>query len=243
MRGKGRLHVIFMWNRGRVRSARVSMGYLVLLAVFLLVYVPVSLWIFNDFYQMGRENEDLRARASALARQVKEKKPSPESLDDFRRLEAALESPPEGEEEAAPGPAVPGTTPPPAGPEDEGGLVSVSDLTFTPDPKSETMHLDFKLEKTVPDADAVAGFVVVVLSDNHADPPRRVAWPDKVTLSDGLPQDGRQGDSFSIRSFKTFTVTFNQVKEPENMTHAVILLYNEDGGLEDKITVPVKPQE
>jgi hypothetical protein len=225
-----------MQGLGQIRRTHASGRFLLVVAVFLLLYVIASLFIINDYAELRSKSQDLSRENSKLTRLVKKYKIQSQldrqypllakELNQADRLalsmntNSAFEDEIVTENETEKGEEIQTAKTP---------SVGVTTLKLTADKKLRTVNFSFDLKKTSADRDLVSGYMIIVLANSKTDPPILSPFPASVKLNGDEPVNYRQGQQFAIRHGKTVKGVVKEVNNPEGFDRAIVFVYSPQG--------------
>jgi hypothetical protein len=203
-----------MGRVGKVRSFKVSPRVLFWTLLFLLVYLPVSIFVVNQWVELRRE---VKVRQQEIDRLELELAKAERTLFKFQQHVTLLESyinsmesgaderaarareetepeggeePPESREEEAPAPPEPVVR----------DLVDVERMTI--DEKEGAVQVSFNLTNVAEGEEPVSGYVHILLTGEENGSPWWVVYPRGEVGEDGIPESYRKGQPFIIQRFK-----------------------------------------
>lgn len=221
---------------GKVRSFGVSVRLLFWAALFLVVYLPLSVLAINRYLEL-RENHALQANAlSMLEKQLEEHRialarsnQQAAFLQDYvRRLEES------GEQAANPlkpeKPAAKRTEPSGPGEKQPKGqeTVRIEDLVIQK--QGSRMLVSFKLVNLQPADTPVGGYLHILARGKTTDPPKEWVYPQGKVVN-GFPEDYRSGQVFTIQRFKPIQGRFNLGQSEDAPSSVRVLIYDQSGAI------------
>lgn len=261
-----KLHIIFMRGFGRIRSVRVSSNYLILFALFLVVYITISALVIDDYIDLRLENRTLREKNKKLERMANDykfKSKMAKQYDDLKEDLIRAEKKSSGshtelvEEETVAESSngngevsENGNGEKPAEvseqPDEEKApvvAVEVSQLKLESDDAAGLIKFSFSLRKVDKELDLVSGYTIVVLENRSVNPPVRIPFPASIKLENGAPVNLKRGQQFAIRHGKTIKGQLRPVKNPSSFRAATIFVYSFKGELLLRESIVVKNGE
>ncbi len=247
-----RLDVMIARGSGRVRTFRLSPRILLMGFIFLVLYIPISVMIINQ-YLIGRtEQTAQRDQISSLQAELDDAKKiifryeqqvamlrehiqtdKTEPLTPIKETGPERRSLPPAPQALTDGPPISEmggrTVLPPA--------ADIKDLAIYQD--GEILKMTFKIVN-LKDVGSLDGYAFVVALDPAISPDGLWAYPQAV-LQGGIPVDYRNGFRFTIRNFKSITMTHGLGPEGELPPILRILVYEQSGNLLRQEEVEVKP--
>jgi len=226
-----RLRVMIMRSVGDVISFNIHPRILLLAALFLLIYLPCSIIVINDYFS---QRDIYRKQAEQLMQLEEEASAAKGTFDSAQKqiavlqdYIASLETPPllpaeKATSMAATEPAVTVETETAAGPVP----VDLKDIMIQREPDGLTVK--FKLTKVTTGEAPISGYVHLIAEDRNSEPPRRWTYPYEV-LQDGIPVDHRRGLSFRIQRFRPVSVKFELDPDLDQPSTVRILVYDHLG--------------
>jgi hypothetical protein len=228
---KKRLTIIVMGSIGKVRTFKVSPKGLLLIFIFFLIYIPTSVVITNNYFNLRRQ---YKVQTDVLTKQGVELSENLKNLLQSQEHEALLEdyirtlTIPKG-------PTVKSNTPPPSRqqpppvvqerplPENP---VDVQDVKI--EKKGSTITVSLKLVNNDPDERRVGGFVHLLAIADKVNPPQIWVYP-REQLENGLPADYRKGQLFIIKRLRVIQGNIYLVPDGETPSNVKVLIYDQSG--------------
>jgi hypothetical protein len=248
------LDVMVAKGSGRVRTFRISPRILLMGLIFLVLYIPVSVLVINDYLFMREKQEAQRGQVSRLRAELDDAKKlifryhqqvamlqehlqtdKTESLTFIKEIPRPQASPPEALEESSGDPPFSkdawNTVLPPA--------ADIKDLAIFR--QGERLKVTFKIVN-LKDVGTLEGYAFVVALDLASSPRGLWSYPQAVLLPEGIPSDHRNGFRFNIRNFKSITMTHELGREGALPPILRFLVYDTAGNLLRQEEVEVKPE-
>jgi hypothetical protein len=249
-----RLTIMIMRSLGRVRSFKISPHIVFCATLFLILYIPFSVFIINNYIGLYRADRTQSTKIEQLEEEVIK---GQQNLSRFRQhvtlLEdyiRHLEEPQEQQKEksATRGNAV--TTEksaarkieiireqtvisdvesPPGDSEEEMkpiGAVDIKEMIIQKE--GARMSVEFKLVNINPGETAVGGYIHLIAMGNDPNPPPEWTFP-RVQLEEGIPVNFRRGQLFLIQRFKPVHGRFFLAPNSEPPTALKVLVYDQSG--------------
>jgi len=216
---------------GDVISFNIHPRVLLLAAIFLLIFLPGSIIVINDYFS---QRDIYRKQAERLT-QLEEKTSLTKITFDNAQKQIAilqdyilsLESPPElpSEETASAEATAPGAT---VETEQTAGTdqVDLQEIMIQEEPDGLTVK--FNLAKVTPGETPISGYIHLIAEDKDSEPPRRWTYPYEE-LEDGVPVNHRHGLSFRIQRFRPISVKFELDPYRDQPSTLRILVYDQLG--------------
>jgi hypothetical protein len=241
------LTIMVLGSVGRIRSFKVSRRGIIGAVIFILLYVPASIYLINEFFEL---RHNYKVQGTILDETNRELLELNQSLiksdqhlallnDYIQDLQAFVSREPEtssspvestvsqeveetGEKEVS---AVKETDTLQTG---FGDSVVVEDVVIQKE--GAQMTVAFKLSNTQPDENTVGGYVHIIAESESND--RRKLWSyPKETLKDGLPSNFRRGELFYIKRFKQIIGKIDLGSDQIKPTSIKVLVYSQPGTL------------
>ncbi len=233
-----------MGRVGKVRSFKVSPGVLFWSMVFLLVYLPVSVLVINQWVDLRRQ---VRSQGAEIERLELELARSERNQFKFQQHVALLESyiatmefegaspdpepEPAGETEAPEqeGPAetrAEEEPPPPRAPIQ--GLVDVEEMSSQQE--GGAVKVTFNLVNITEGTDPVSGYVHIMATGREDGSAWWRVYP-RGRVSEGFPESYRVGQPFIIQRFKPIQGRFDVPEERSGPETIRIVVYDDTGRL------------
>ena len=226
-----RLRIMIMRSVGDVISFNIHPRILLLVAVFLLAYLPCSILVINDYFS---QRDTYREQTERLMELEEETSLAKSTFDHTQKQIAilqdyivSLESPPVlPSEEAAPVAATAPVMAVAPETEAESGAVDIEEIMIREEPDGLTVA--FKVTKVSPGTSPISGYIHLIAEDRNSEPPRRWIYPYEV-LKNGIPVDHRRGLSFRIQRFRPVSVKFELDPYRDRPSTVRILVYDQLG--------------
>jgi hypothetical protein len=226
-----RLRVMIMRSVGDVVSFNIHPRILWLAALFLLIYLPGSIIVINDYFS---QRDTYRKQTERLTQLEEETSAAKGTFDNAQRqiavlqdyivsLETPTPSPPEKTSSVA-------TTEPTPTVETEDTAdpnpVDLKEVMIRREPDGLTVK--FKLTKLAAGDTPISGYVHLIAEDRSTSPPRRWTYPYEI-LQDGLPVNHRRGLSFRIQRFRPVSAKFQLDPDLDRPSTVRVLVYDQLG--------------
>ena len=235
------LTVMIMGRVGKVRAFKISTRFVLGATLFLLLYIPLSIFIINRHidlnYVSSSQSKKIKRLESELSkgkRNFYRSKQHVALLEDYiQRLEKQKESgdQQENEEILEKKSAGRGFEARPLVREKRKtseDIVDITDLVIQKDgPK---MTVNFKLVNLQSEENAVGGYIHIIAKGKKADAPHEWTYP-RVGVRDGVPENYRRGQLFLIQRFKHIYGKFNLNSGSEQPSSIRVLVYDQAGVL------------
>ncbi len=236
------LNVIIMRSVGKMRSFSISRRILFWTSLFCLIYILVSVYAFNSFFNLRYR---YKIRGNELQRLEKELNESETMLARTRNYLIGLEEYIENaskQEQKEPmaiqkedqNRTIEGKTEGLDAAEERGdkvgfkNFVDISDFVIKHE--GSGINVDFRLVNTIEAENAVEGYIHIIAMDKRNEYPSE--WNNaRDELQDGLPVDFRHGQPFFIQRFKSYHRWFNINSNSELPEAIKVLVYNQSGEL------------
>ncbi len=221
-----------MRSVGGVISFNVHPRILLLAALFLLIYLPCSIFIINQYFSQRGMYQTQTRRLTQLEEETSLSK---STFDNAQRQIAilqdyilSLQSPPgsTSAKTASAGPTEPVTRAEPVQTTDPAGAVELEEIMIRKD--SDGLSVRFNVTKVTPGETPISGYIHLIAEDEDSEPPRRWAYPYE-DLEDGLPVDHRHGLTFRIQRFKPVNVKFEMDPSRDQPSSVRVLIYDHLG--------------
>ena len=222
-----RLTIMIIRSLGRVRSFKISPVIVFCATLFLILYIPFSIFIINNHVGLYRANrtqskniEQLEEEVIKGQKDLGRLRQHVALLEDYIRH---LEEPKEQQKVKSASPANSVTKEKSASPKVEiiRQQTVISDVESPPGDSEEEMkpigavdikemiiqkegarmNVEFKLVNMNPGETAVGGYIHLIAMGNDPNPPPEWTFP-RVQLEDGIPVNFRRGQLFLIQRFK-----------------------------------------
>ena len=249
-----RLTIMIMRSLGRVRSFKISPHIVFCAILFLILYIPFSVFIINNYIGLYRANRTQSTKIQQLEEEVIK---GQQNLGRFRQhvtlLEdyiRHLEEPQEQQKEKSATRGNAYTTEKSAAPKIEiiREQTVISDVESPPGDSEEEMKpigavdikemiiqkegarmsVEFKLVNINPGETAVGGYIHLIAMGNDPNPPPEWTFP-RVQLEEGIPVNFRRGQLFLIQRFKPVHGRFFLAPNSEPPTALKVLVYDQSG--------------
>lgn len=249
-----RLTIMIMRSLGRVRSFKISPHIVFCAILFLILYIPFSVFIINNYIGLYRANRTQSTKIEQLEEEVIK---GQQNLSRFRQhvtlLEdyiRHLEEPQEQQKEKSATRGNAHTTEksaarkieiireqtvisdvesPPGDSEEEMkpiGAVDIKEMIIQKE--GARMSVEFKLVNINPGETAVGGYIHLIAMGNDPNPPPEWTFP-RVQLEEGIPVNFRRGQLFLIQRFKPVHGRFFLAPNSEPPTALKVLVYDQSG--------------
>jgi hypothetical protein len=236
-----RLTVMIIRSIGKVHSFKVSPPYVFAALAFFVIYVSVSIFLINRYFDLRHMSLIESAKVKELEKQISKSQNilyrSQQHvallegyIRDLQKEKPEDKTPPKNKVEkeesvASQSRRVSGAT---QGPEKTENLVDVEDMIIH---KRDTrLLIDFKLVKTQEGEEVVGGYIHIIATGEPANPPLEWTLP-RERLEDGVPINFRQGQRFSIQRFKPIHGEIHLAPDVEPPTAVKVLVYDRAGVL------------
>ena len=238
-------HIMISKGMGKVRSFSLSSRILFMSALFFVLYIIASIFVFHGYFDKLRETEDQSQKIQRLYTQLEstrmalyrsqqrlvlyeghghQDKSSDESSPNAvgNAETTAYDSNLAASIEAAEG----------SEPQSEAQSVEakVEIQDFATQREEERLTVSFKITKTEESEEPLRGYIHIIATDKEADPPQWWTYP-KVELQDGLPIDYKRGLLFIIKHFRTIKGECLLDSNTASPLLLKILVYNQTGQL------------
>jgi hypothetical protein len=251
---KDRLTIMIIRSLGRVRSFKVSPVIVFCATLFLILYIPFSVFIINNYIGLYRAN---RTRSTNVEQLEKDVIKGQKDLGRVRQHVALLEDyirhledPQEQQKEKSPTPenadtkeksaprkveiireqtVISDVESPPGDSEEEMqpiGAVDIKEMIIQKE--GARMSVEFKLVNMNPGETAVGGYIHLIAMGNNPNPPPEWTFP-RVQLEEGIPINFRRGQLFLIQRFKPVHGRFFLTPNSEPPTALKVLVYDQSG--------------
>jgi hypothetical protein len=226
-----RLRIMIMRSVGGVISFNIHPRILLVAVIFLLIYLPGSIIIINDYFS---QRDIYRKQATRLTQLEEETSHAKNTFDNAQKqiailqdyivsLESAPESPSEKTASMASNkPVSPAETEETAGP----NPVDLKEIMIRQEPDGLTVK--FKLTKVTPGETPISGYIHLIAEDADSEPPRRWIYPHEA-LENGIPSNYRHGLSFRIQRFRPVSVKFELDPYRDTPSTVRVLVYDQLG--------------
>lgn len=240
-RHKSHLTIMIIRSLGQVRSFKISPHIVFWATLFFVIYIPVSLFVINEYIGMYRASTTQSKKIELLEKEVFNSK---KSLDRFQQhvslLEAYIHHLEEPQKERSASPKAENSrrgsiASNPEGlakdrddGEESAGVVDIKDMIIQKD--GTRMTVDFKLVNMTSGETAVGGYIHMIAMGNDDDPPLEWTFP-RVRVQEGIPVNFRRGQLFLIQWFKPVHGKFDFAPNSEPPTAIKVLVYDQSGVL------------
>lgn len=243
-----RFTVMIMGNLGRVRSFEVSPRIVFWTALFLILYIPLSVFFINRYFVLRSAHNNQATALNLLEKEAtKDQKALLRSKEHIAFLEEYIdslerdqekESQParkETSETAASSMVAVNTTKAEQPLSQNAGIVSIENMVITKD--NSRIEVEFRLVNTQQGEEAVGGYVHII-ARAEGDNPKLWTFPYE-RLVNGLPENYRRGQLFLIKWFKPVQGRFDLPPHSDPPSSIKILVYDQSGILilEDEFEV------
>ena len=249
-----RLTIMIIRSLGRVRSFKISPLIVFCATLFLILYIPFSIFIINNYIGLYRANRTQSTNMAQLEKEVIEGQKDLGRLrhhvslleDYIRHLEEPQEQQKEksairvNEETKEKSAArkieiireqtvISDVESSPGDSEEEMkpiGAVDIQEMIIQKE--GARMSVEFKLINMNPGETAVGGYIHLIAMGNDPNPPPEWTFP-RVQLEEGLPVNYRRGQLFLIQRFKPVHGRFFLAPDSEPPTALKVLVYDQSG--------------
>jgi hypothetical protein len=249
-----RLTIMIIRSLGHVRSFKISPVILFCATLFLILYIPFSVFIINNYIGLYRANRTQSTEAEQLKKEVIK---GQKDLGKVRQHVALLEDyirhleEPEGQQREKRPPPENADTKEKRAPrkveiireptvisdvesassdrEEEMkpiGAVDIKEMIIQKE--GDRMNVEFKLVNLNPGETAVGGYIHLIAMRNDPNPPPEWTFP-RVQLEEGIPVNFRRGQLFLIQRFKPVHGRFFLAPDSEPPTALKVLVYDQSG--------------
>jgi uncharacterized coiled-coil protein SlyX len=220
---------------GKVRSFGISPRLLFWAALFLLVYLPLSVVAINRYLELQRshaaQSDTLNRLEQEVATQRKTIARTQQQLAFFQDYVLQLEGANEQSTESSK-PEKPVTKRGEAGAGEKvykaQERVRIEDVTIQR--QGSRMLVGFKVVNLQPGDSAVGGYLHILARAKQSDPPKEWAYPPGKVVN-GFPENYRTGQVFTIQRFKPIQGRFNLGQSLESPTSVRVLIYDQAGAI------------
>lgn len=236
-----RLTVMIVKRVGKARSFRISSRILLWSSVFFVLYLIVSVIVFNKYFDELRLKRHRSEQLKRLAHGIEDTKKtlyrSQQDLVVLRDYIDYRQGRKEGHEQRSQAQEVNRTSAQPRVESEsaervEKGfqhtLVEIKDLSVKK--KGTKVKVSFSLVNGNEGKGPVSGYVHLIATNRESDPPQLWTFP-KIALRNGVPINYKGGQAFKINRFKTVQGRYFLNTEREFPSSLKILVYNEAGTL------------
>ncbi len=249
-----RLTIMIIRSLGRVRSFKISPVIVFCATLFLILYLPFSVFIINNYIGLYRANSTHSTNVEQLEKEVVKGQKDLGRLrqhvalleDYIRHLEEPQEQQKEKSPSAENADAKENSAPrkveiirkqtvisdvesPPGDSEEEMkpiGAVDIKEMIIQKE--GARMNVEFKLVNMNPGETAVGGYIHLIAMGNDPNPPPEWTFP-RVQLEQGIPVNFRRGQLFLIQRFKPVQGRFFLAPDSEPPTALKVLVYDQSG--------------
>jgi len=239
------IKIMIMRSVGKISSFKISSWIIILILLFLISYFPVSILTINAYFHQRVDNQryiqKLNNLESELDKTQKELRDSSQRLtllqtliEDMKRTGTKSSAPvmkEANEVKDDPDPGTPDTTLTNENhkeTETEGSKVDVRDMIIN---RGETkIGIDFKLANAKSGADAVEGYIHLMIMTDGDKIPEGWTYP-KRNFENGFPVNYKRGLPFFIERFKPYKHEFQLESGQPIPTIVRILVYNKSGSI------------
>jgi hypothetical protein len=230
---------------GKIRSFSLSSHILYMSALFFVVYIIASIFVFHGYFDKLREAEDQSQKIQRLTKQLESTRMALYRSKQRLVLYEGHGQQDKTSDESSPSPLgnaettahdsnLAGSFEPAEGSEPQSESQSVEAKVEIQDPaiqrEEERLTVSFKIAKTDESEEPLRGYIHIIATDKEADPPQYWTYP-KVELRDGLPIDYKRGLLFIIKHFRTIKGEYLLDSNTASPLLLKILVYNQTGQL------------
>jgi hypothetical protein len=220
---------------GKVRSFGISPRLLFWAALFLLAYIPLSVFAINRYLELRRSHAVQANAVALLQEELEEHRRALVRSDQYgaflqdyvRQLEETSQQPMESSK-----PEKPATKRAESGLGDKAPraqeVVSIEDLAFQR--QGSRMLVSFRLVNLQPGDSTVGGYLHILARGKQSDPPKEWAYPQGKVVN-GFPENYRNGQVFTIQRFKPIQGRFNLGQSLESPSSVRVLIYDQSGAI------------
>jgi hypothetical protein len=241
---------MIMGSLGRVRSFEISPRIVFWTSLFLVFYIPFSVFIINRYFVLRNVHQLQSSKMSLLQKDAADhQKALLRSREHIAFLEEYIASLENGELQERPSASTKKPKTASAGtagvsPQKSeessfknAGIVHIEDMVIAKE--GSRLEIEFRLVKTEQGEEAVGGYVHIIAKEGGPDTPQLRTFPYEE-LVDGLPENYRRGQLFLIKWFKPIEGRFDLRPESDPPSSIRILVYDRSGALilEDEYEVP-----
>jgi hypothetical protein len=232
------LTVTIMRSIGRIRTFKIARRTIFFASVFFFIYIIVSLFIINDYFDLRNVNNTQSERIRQLENELsKIGKILLRSKQHLALLEDYIRNAETGREQemkfASNGNLKEKGMIRRVKKESKGGLeerserlVDVTDVVIQRE--GYLLTIDFKLVNVQRGKNPVGGYVHIIAKSDKTNSPQEWTYP-RESLSDGIPVNYRRGQLFLIQRFMPFKGRFNLVPNSGTPTGIKVLVYDQSG--------------
>ena len=238
---ENRITIMIMRSVGKVRSFKVSASIALSAVIFLGLYIIVSIFITNRYFDLrskqALQNVRVRQLETEVSRNQQDLQRSTQKvaiLEDYIRN---LEAPKEEEAEPFKNPdqqrktAYPIARPGADDEDQEDGsasIVDIRDMVIQKD--GATINVNFRVVNLQPTENPVGGYIHLIAKRKGENGPSALTFPYEE-LRDGVPVNFRRGQLFLIQRFKPIHGTFDLTQNSEPPTVIKVFIYDQAGEL------------
>jgi len=237
------INIMIMRRVGKIRSFKISTWIVFSILLFLIFYFPVSILIINGYFHLWVDNrtytQQIKNLESKLDDTQKElwnanqrltllntliedmKRPEIKKSDSEKMAPKEVLDEPSAGDTAAPKENKKET-------ELDGSKVDVRDMVITGD--ETRIDINFKLVNANPGADAVEGYIHLMVMAEGEQIPAEWIYP-KRKFENGLPVNYKRGLPFFIERFKPYKHEFRLESGQPTPTKVRILVYDKSGSI------------
>lgn len=227
--------IMVVGKTGKVRSFGISGRLLFWTAVFLLVYLPLSVWAINRYLELRHSHSVQSETVALLEKEIEEHRKAlvrsnqhMAFLQDYvRHLEETNEQAIESSKPEKPAPKRAES-----GAAEKGAkgqeAVSIEDLVIQK--QGSRMLVSFKLVNLQPGDSGVGGYIHILARGRQKDSPKEWAYPQGKVVN-GFPENYRTGQVFTIQRFKPIQGRFNLGQSLDIANSVRVLIYDQSGAI------------
>ena len=246
---ENRFTVMIMGSLGRVRSFEISPRIVFWTTLFLILYIPFSIFVINRYFVLRNVHEHQSTQLSMLEKEAAgHQKTLLRSREHVAFLEEYIASLEKGELQENPSNATREPETAPVGTVGESatqaqegslknaGIVDIEDMVISRE--DSALEIEFRLVNTTQGEEAVGGYVHIIAEQGEGDNPQLRTFPYEE-LVNGFPQNYRRGQLFLIKWFKPIQGRFDLSPGSDTPSSIRILVYDRSGILilEDEFEV------
>jgi hypothetical protein len=240
---ENRFTVMIMGSLGKVRSFEISPRVVFWTTLFLVIYIPLSVFIINRYFALRSAHQHQASTLSALETDaVIYQKALLRAREHVGFLEEYINTLEKGElqENPSTGAKEPvtasadttgvgtGVAKAEENSFENGGLVRIEDMVITKE--DSKLEIAFKLVNAQQGEETVGGYVHIIAKEGGHDNPQFRTFPYEE-LADGLPKNYRRGQLFLIKWFKPVQGRFDLRPESDPPSSIQVLIYDRSGDL------------
>jgi len=237
---ENRFTVMIMGSLGRVRSFEISPRIVFWTTLFLVLYIPLSVFLINRYFVLRSVHQHESAKLSVLEKDAtKHQKALLRSREHIAFLEEYIATLEKGELQESPSDS---TKEPKTASTDRvgvttkakeksfknAGIVRIEDMVITKE--DSRLEIEFRLVNTHQGEEAVGGYVHIIAKEGGRDNPQLRTFPYEE-LVNGIPENYRRGQLFLIKWFKPVLGRFDLMPESDPPSSLLILVYDRSGVL------------